>query len=40
MILQFQFPFKGYPEVTKDDEKYFEFSKYFVKQWVHFAATG
>ncbi len=38
--LQYLFLYDGYPEITKDDPEYFQFSAYFVKLWATFAATG
>lgn len=38
--LQFLFPYYGYPEIPEGDPDYYEFSRYFVKLWAHFATTG
>lgn len=38
--LQYFFLFESFPEITKDDPVYFQFSAYLIKLWATFAATG
>lgn len=38
--VQYQFLYRGYPEILLDDEEYFSFSKLMVQLWVQFAEMG